>query len=85
MQFYNLAQAQQALKRLPLERDLAVIICGVNYTPEQEREHQQTWSCILAELGFRRVVFVRARETTRLNGSLILQDVQLPIRPRPAA
>ena len=80
MPFYDRVQVQQALAHLKTGHNLAVVVVSHNYTPEQDLEHRQTWSSILGGLGYRRIVFLRAGVTSRLNGLRILEDVQLQAR-----
>jgi hypothetical protein len=77
MNFYDRAQIGPLLRRIPAERELAVIVCGFAYSAEQETDQQKIWSSLLADAGFRRVVFVRADSPSQINGAVIVRELQL--------
>jgi hypothetical protein len=56
---------------------LAVVLFHYRLPPEQQAENQKTWSAIFTNLGFERVVFLQAKDSSRLNGSQVLNDMQL--------
>ena len=75
--FYHRAEAEQALARLNTRHNLAVVICGFCYSPEEELEQQAAWKLILGNLGYRRIVFTRATREGKLNGSPVICDLRL--------
>jgi len=77
MNFYDRAQIGPVLRKVPAERDLAVVVCGFSYTAEQENQQQQIWSSLLSEAGFKRVVFVRAASPNDINGAEVVRELQL--------
>lgn len=61
------------------DRNLAVIIIGFNRVEEVERQIKQGWILTLAEMNYRRVVFLRFGEEETINGLTIIEDRQIPI------
>src|ERR1017187_5912557 len=65
----------QVLEKLNLKkRELAVVVIGWNYNPEQMRQLVGDWKTILGGCGFQRVVVLKSSGTKELNGSLIIDD-----------
>ena len=65
------------LASIKTEHHLAVVAFHFRLPPEQQAENQRTWSAIFTNLGFERVVFLQGKESSRLNGSQVLNDMQL--------
>ena len=59
------------------QHHLAVVVCHFRLPPEQQAEDQRIWSAIFTSLGFERVVFLQGRDSSRLNGAQVLNDLQL--------
>ena len=55
-------------------RNLAVVVVGWNYGPEQVRQLVAEWKTILGGCGFQRVVVLKSNPTKELNGSLVIDD-----------
>jgi hypothetical protein len=68
-----------AFDRLQVQRNLAVVVLGWSYTDAQLESMAADWKIVLQNLGFKRVVSVRA--TGRKNDAeeaLIISDTRLP-------
>jgi hypothetical protein len=59
------------------KRELAVVVVGVNHSPEDLARLIAEWKSILGGCGFQRVVVLRSSGTKELNGSLIIDDSNL--------
>ena len=68
---------EKHLGQIASQHHLAVVVFHFRLPPEQRTEEQKTWSAIFTNLGFERVVFLQAKESSRLNGMEILNEVQL--------
>ena len=55
-------------------RDMAVVVIGWSYSPEDLGHLVAQWKTILGGCGFRRVVFLHSNAYNRLNGSLVIDD-----------
>jgi hypothetical protein len=77
MPFYTRAEAERRLEGFQNSRNLAVVVCALSYSPQQEAVQQREWKSIFSRLGYRRVIFVRPTFTDRVNGSEIVRDMQL--------
>jgi hypothetical protein len=64
----------QVLDGFKAQRDLAVVVIGWSYSPEDLGNLVAQWKTILGGCGFRRVVFLRSNAYNKLNGSLIIDD-----------
>ena len=72
--FYSRGETERKLAELQTPRNLAVVICNVVYSPEQESANLAEWNSILGGLGYHRAVYVRANSSQNLNGAQILKD-----------
>lgn len=63
-----------ALTTLRVQRDMAVVILGWNYTPEQTAQIIENWKSILRTQGFRRIVCLRGNENDEVDGKVIIDD-----------
>jgi len=77
---YRRAEAEQVLARPEVAHNLAVVICGYNYSLEQEAYLQEQWASLLGGLGFHRLVFLRSGGVRKINGLTVLKEVQLGSR-----
>jgi hypothetical protein len=68
---------ERHLASIKTTHHLAVVVCHFKLQPEQQAENQRIWREIFTNLGFERVVFLQGRESSRLNGSQVLNDMQL--------
>ena len=75
--FYRRDDAERRLAQLMTRRNLAVVVCNLTYTQDQQAEQQMAWNSIFAKLGFHRVVFLHAGPTRGVNGLVVVKDVQL--------
>jgi hypothetical protein len=66
-------------------RDMAVVVMGWTYAPEDMNRLVAEWKTILRGCGFRRVVFLRSNAYNKLNGSLIIDDSNLSLASAQAA
>ncbi len=74
---FNWEESQRVLAKPEIGRNLAVVVCGFGYRPDDEAKQQSRWASVLSELGYRRVTFVRMGRGGRLNGWAILKDERL--------
>jgi hypothetical protein len=70
----NRADLERDLKAQRLEHNLAVVIVGAPFSPEQEAKLARDWDALLAGDGFRRVVLLQAGLGKDTDGLLILHD-----------
>ena len=56
------------------KRDLAVVVLGWNYNPEQLAKLVADWKTILGGCGFQRVVVLKSSGSKQINGSLVIDD-----------
>jgi hypothetical protein len=68
-----------AFNRLSVRRDLAVVVVGWTYDDTQLAQLVGDWKAVLSTYGFQRVVCVRANGGTDVNGSIVVDDSQLPV------
>ena len=59
------------------KRDLAVVVVGWNYAPDQLHQLVTEWKTILGGCGFQRVVVLKSSGSKELNGSLVIEDSNL--------
>jgi len=83
--FYRILDRQQlcdAASNTQLDRDLAVVVIGYSRDPIIERQIRQGWIGTLANLNYRRVVFLRANDSDPVNTLRVVDDcsvVQLDV------
>jgi hypothetical protein len=65
------------LDRFNVRRDLAVVVIGWTYGPQEINRLVAEWKSVLGGCGFRRAVFLRSHIYNKLNGSLIIDDSTL--------
>jgi len=71
-------QIGEVLNRMQVQkRDLAVVVVGWNYGPDQLGKIVTDWKTILGGCGFQRVVVIKSRGGKELNGSLVIDDSNL--------
>jgi hypothetical protein len=70
------------LTRLGVRRDMAVVILGWDYDSIQLGQMIDEWKALLSTLGFQRVVCIHASEDDEIDGSIVLDDSQLPATPQ---
>jgi hypothetical protein len=80
---FHRPEAEKILAQPGIPRNLAVVICGFTYNRQQETEQQAAWASIFSDLGFQRLVFVRPPWNKKLNGAVVMKDVQLGSSPIP--
>jgi hypothetical protein len=68
-----------AFSKLGVRRDLAVVVVGWTYDDTQMAQLVGEWKAVLSTCGFQRVVCVRANGGSDLNGSIVVDDSQLPV------
>ena len=56
------------------KRELAVVVVGWSYSPEQLRQLVADWKIILGGCGFQRVVVIKSRGSKELDGALVIDD-----------
>jgi hypothetical protein len=69
----------QVLDGFKVQRDMAVVVIGWAYSPEDLGRLVAQWKTILGGCGFRRVVFLHSNVYNKLNGSLIIDDSTLSL------
>jgi len=70
------------LQRLRTGRTLAVVVVGVNYSPEEQTRLIREWEALLSENGFERCVCLRGNGAQKIDGLIILGDTHLtPHKP----
>lgn len=68
----------QVFQRLNVQkRDLAVVVIGWSYTPEQMKQLVADWKTILGGCGFQRLVVIKSNGSKQINGSWIIDDSNL--------
>lgn len=77
MPVYNLDEAERVLAKPGIGRKLVVVVCGFGYGKEEEAKQQQVWAAVLGGLGYHRVTFVRVGVRERVNGLLMLNEMNL--------
>jgi hypothetical protein len=75
----------EVLNKFRVERQMAVVVVGWQYNADQLDQLVSDWKTILGGCGFERVVILRAKKTSELNGSVIVEDARLPIRTAQAS
>jgi hypothetical protein len=68
------ASLDHQLKTQPLDHNLAVVVLGFRFPPEQEAQLAGEWNELLAGCGFRRVVILRTGKGKSTDGLLIVRD-----------
>jgi hypothetical protein len=68
-----------AFNKLAVPRDLAVVVVGWTYDGPQLAQLVSDWKAVLSAYGFHRVVCVRANGGTDVDGSIVVDDSQLPV------
>ena len=66
-------------------RNLAVVVIGFNRTPAVESQIMDKWTATLADLNYRRVVFLRFRENEAVDGMRVVDERNLAAAELPAA
>lgn len=56
------------------KRDLAVVVVGWSYAPDQLRKLVAEWKTVLGGCGFQRVVVVKSSGSKEIDGSLVIDD-----------
>jgi hypothetical protein len=77
---YDKAQAEDRLQHLETGRGLAVVTYSYTLGPVQEAEAVDYWTRTFTDLGFERLVFLRARGGRSINGLAVLRVVPLNTR-----
>ena len=68
----------EVLKQMNVQqRDLAVVVVGWNYDPDQLHKLVADWKTILGGCGFHRVVVLKSAGGKELNGALVIDDENL--------
>ena len=62
------------IKKRNLGRNLAVVLVGYIYTPDQEAAMFHDWESLLGDCGYRRVVFVRTPSSKKIDGLPIIHE-----------
>lgn len=65
------------LRRLQVDRNLAVVIIGISYNAEERTRLIEGWKDLLFSEGFRRVVCLRGEGVRKVDGLVILDDSRL--------
>ncbi len=73
------------LNQFKVERGMAVVVVGWQYNAGKLDQLVSDWKEILGGCGFRRVVILRASKNSELNGSVIVEDANLPVIVRASA
>jgi hypothetical protein len=68
------ASLEHQLKTQPLEHNLAVVVLGFRFSPEEEAQLAGEWNELLAGCGYRRVVILRTGRGKTTDGLLIVRD-----------
>lgn len=68
------ARLEQQLKTQRSERNLAVVVLGFKFSPEEEAQLVAEWNELLAGCGYRRVVILRTGRGKGTDGLLIVRD-----------
>jgi hypothetical protein len=71
---FNREDVAHWVDRPDIRHDLAVVLVGFSYSPEQEEELFSAWKSLLGEHGFRRIVMLRAGLNNKIDGLPILHD-----------
>jgi len=61
------------------KRDLSVVVIGFNRAPAVEQQIKDSWAAMLADLKYRRVVFLRDADLDRSDGLRIIEERQLSL------
>jgi hypothetical protein len=69
----------QVLDRCGVQREMAVVVVGWTYDAEDLYDLVAEWRNVLGRCGFQRVVVLRSNGQKQLDGSLIIDDSELPI------
>jgi hypothetical protein len=70
-------EAEQILARPGIPHNVAVVVCGCLTTDEQDAEDQRLWISIFKGLQFKRVAFLRAASSQKIDGLLLIREVEL--------
>lgn len=65
---------RQVLDQLNVRRGTAAVVLGWTYNGPVLDKAVADWKSILGQCGFQRVVFLRAQDGNRLNGSEVIDD-----------
>lgn len=76
------ANLSEHLRRLQVDRNLAVVIIGVSYNAEERSRLIEGWKDLLSAEGFRRVVCLRGEGVRKVDGLVILDDSRLTPQAR---
>jgi hypothetical protein len=68
-----------AFSSLKLRRDMAVVLIGTSYRGVNLTRSVDDWKVVLAQHGFRRVVFLRDNDENKLDGLPIIEDWKQPV------
>ena len=71
---FNREDVARRLGRSDVRHDLAVVLVGYTYAPQQVDDLFREWKSFLNERGFRRVVILRAGMDYKIDGLPILRD-----------
>ena len=68
----------QVFRQMDIQkRDLAVVVVGWSYAPDQLHKLVTDWKMILGGCGFQRVVVLKSSGSKQLDGSLVIDDSNL--------
>ena len=79
LQQVNRDNLRQVLDRCEVQRNLAVVVIGWTYEGEDLYDLVGELRKVLGGCGFQRAVFVRANAQRKLDGSIVIDDSELPI------
>ena len=68
------AGVARELSRPGLGRNLAVVVVGHLYTPDQEAQMFHDWTALLTGPGFQRLIFLRAGSNSNIDGLIIVRE-----------
>jgi hypothetical protein len=70
---------REVLDKFGVKRQMAVVVIGWTYDADELDDLASQWKTVLGGCGFQRVVLLRANGQKKLDGSLIIDDAELPI------
>jgi hypothetical protein len=70
---------RQVLDRMDVQREMAVVVIGLTYEGEDLYDLVGEMRNVLGTCGFQRAVFLRANGQKNIDGSVIIDDSELPI------